>query len=143
MRITSEVLDKIEDKLWENLEELNKEEKQLIKQESSSFYTMSHFSDSYRYTVYLNMLRRLKKIVDNDETYIRHYGLEEFETEEDKPFSLIVDYTINDFAEIVVNTTLGTFHIPPQLFNKMIDEQKLEKMDFHMLVFEIKKRINK
>lgn len=26
---------------------------------------------------------------------------------------------------------------------KEIDEQKLEKMDFHMLVFEIKKRINK
>ena len=24
-----------------------------------------------------------------------------------------------------------------------IDEQKLEKMDFHMLVFEVKKRINK
>ena len=40
----------------------------------------------------------------------------------DKPFPLIIDYKINDCAEIVVNTTLGTFHIPPHLFNKMIDE---------------------
>lgn len=53
---------------------------------------------------------------------IRYYGLEEFETEEDKDFPLIVDYTINDDAEIVINTTLGIFHIPPHLFNKMIDE---------------------
>lgn len=53
---------------------------------------------------------------------IRYYGLEEFETEEDKDFPLIVDYTINDDAEIVINTTLGIFYIPPHLFNKMIDE---------------------
>lgn len=35
---------------------------------------------------------------------------------------IIVDYTINDDAEIVINTTLGIFYIPPHLFNKMIDE---------------------
>lgn len=35
---------------------------------------------------------------------------------------IIVDYTINDDAEIVINTTLGIFYIPPLLFNKMIDE---------------------
>ena len=40
----------------------------------------------------------------------------------DKPFPLIGDYKINDAAEIVVNTTLGVFHIPPHLFNKMIYE---------------------
>lgn len=126
MRTTSEVLDKIEDKLWKNLEELNKEEKQLIKYGNSSHYSMCHFSDSYRYISCINLLQVIKKIVDDDESYIRHYGLEEFETEEDKPFPLIVDYTINDDAEIVIDTTLGIFHIPPHLFKKMVKEAIME-----------------
>lgn len=40
----------------------------------------------------------------------------------DQPYPLIVDYMINDDAEIVVNTTLGIFHIPPHLFEEMIKE---------------------
>ena len=122
MEITGEVLQKIEDKLWENLEELNKAEKKLIKQENSSLYVRCHFSDSYRYIICINLLQGLKEVVNDDKNYIKHYGLEEFETEEDKPFPLIVDYTINDDAEIVINTTLGIFYIPPHLFNKIIYE---------------------
>ena len=82
MEITEEVLNKIEDKLWENLEELNKDEKQLIKQENSSFYSRCHFSDSYRYISCINLLKGLKEVVNDDKHYIKHYGLEEFETEE-------------------------------------------------------------
>lgn len=122
MEITCEVLQKIEDKLWENLEELNKDEKKLIEHRNSSFYTRCHFSDSYRYISCINLLQELKEVVYGNEAYIRYYDLEEFETEEDKDFPLIVDYIINDYAEIVINTTLGIFHIPPHLFNKMIDE---------------------
>lgn len=84
MRITGEVLQKIEDKLWENLEELNKDEKQLIEYGNSSHYSICHFSDSYRYIGYIDVVRWLKKIVDDDESYIKHYGLEEFETEEEE-----------------------------------------------------------
>lgn len=83
MEITGDVLDKIEDKLWRDLKELNKKEKQLIKHENASFYTVSHFDDSHRYIIYIIMLERLKKVVDDDESYIKHYGLEEFETEEE------------------------------------------------------------
>ena len=122
MRITSEVLDKIEDKLLRGLEELNKDEKQLIEDRNSSYYSMCHFSNSYRYISCINLLKGLKEVVNDDKNYIKHYGLEEFETEEDIEFPLIVDYTINDDAEIVINTTLGTFHISPYLFNKMIYE---------------------
>ena len=82
MEITGEVLQKIEDKLWENLEELNKDEKQLIKQENSSFYSRCHFSDSYRYVSCINLLKGLKEVVNDDKNYIKHYGLEKFETEE-------------------------------------------------------------
>lgn len=83
MELTVEVLDKIEDKLWRSLEELNKDEKQLIKHENSSNYSMRHFSDSYKYIGYIDVVRWLKKIVDGDESYIKPYGLEEFETEEE------------------------------------------------------------
>lgn len=38
----------------------------------------------------------------------------------DQPYPLIVDYMVNDDAEIVVNTTLGIFHIPPHLFEDMV-----------------------
>lgn len=81
MRITGEVL-QIEDKLWKNLEELNKDEKQLIEHENSSHYSMCHFSDSHRYISCINLLQRIKKVVDDNKEYIRYYGLEEFETEE-------------------------------------------------------------
>lgn len=84
MRITGEVLQKIEDKLWENLEELNKDEKKWIEHRNSSHYSMCHFSDSYRYISCINLLQGLKEVVDDDKNYIKHYGLEEFETEEDK-----------------------------------------------------------
>lgn len=120
MEITCEVLQKIEDKLWENLEELNKDEKKLIEHRNSSFYTRCHFSDSYKYISCINLLKGLKEVVNNDKNYIKYYGLEEFETEEDKDFPLIVDYTINDDAEIVINTTLGIFHIPPHLFEEIV-----------------------
>lgn len=126
MRITGEVLDKIEDKLWENLEELNKDEKKWIEHGNSSHYSMCHFSDSYRYISCINLLQELKEVVDGYKEYIRYYGLEEFETEEDKEFPLIVDYTINDDAEIVINTTLGIFHIPPHLFEEMVKEAIME-----------------
>lgn len=82
MEITCEVLQKIEDKLWENLEELNKDEKKLIEHRNSSFYTRCHFSDSYKYISCINLLQWLKEVVDDDKNYIKHYGLEEFETEE-------------------------------------------------------------
>ena len=82
MEITGEVLQKIEDQLWENLEKLNKDEKELIEHRNSSNYSICHFSDSYRYNICLNMLRRLKEVVNDDKNYIKHYGLEEFETEE-------------------------------------------------------------
>lgn len=81
METTCEVLQKIEDKLWENLEELNKDEKKLIEHRNSSFYTRCHFSDSYRYISCINLLQRIKKIVDDDKNYIRYYCLEEFETD--------------------------------------------------------------
>lgn len=83
MRITSEVLDKIEDKLWKNLEESNKDEKKWIEHGNSSHYSMCHFSDSYRYISCINLLQGIKKIVDGEKEYIRYYGLEEFETEEE------------------------------------------------------------
>ena len=84
MRITGEVLQKIEDKLWENLEELNKDEKQLIEDGNVSHYSMNHFSDSHRYISCINLLKGLKEVVNDDKHYIRYYGLEEFETKEDK-----------------------------------------------------------
>ena len=83
MEITEAVLNKIEDKLWRDLKELNKKEKQLIKDENASFYTVDHFDDSHRYIIYITMLQRLKKVVDDDDEYILYYGLEEFETEEE------------------------------------------------------------
>ena len=84
MRITGEVLQKIEDKLWENLEELNKDEKKWIEHGNSSHYSMCHFSDSYRYISCINLLKGLKEVVNDDKNYIKFYGLEEFETKEDK-----------------------------------------------------------
>lgn len=81
MEITSEVLQKIEDKLWKNLEELNKDEKKWIGHRNSSYYSMCHFSDSYRYISCINLLQRIKKILDGEKEYIRYYGLEEFETD--------------------------------------------------------------
>ena len=79
MRITGEVLQKIEDKIWKNLEELNKDEKKLIEHGNSSHYSMCHFSDSHRYISCINLLKGLKEVVNNDKNYIKHYGLEEFE----------------------------------------------------------------
>ena len=84
MEITSEVLQKIEDNIWRALKELNKKEKQLIKQENSSLYVRCHFSDSYRYINCINLLQGLKEVVNDDKNYIKHYGLEEFETEEEE-----------------------------------------------------------
>ena len=79
MEITEEVLNKIKDKLWKNLEELNKDEKKLIEHRNSSHYSMCHFSDSYRYISCINLLQGLKEVVNDDKNYIKHYGLEEFE----------------------------------------------------------------
>ena len=45
----------------------------------------------------------------------------------DQPYPLIVDYMVNDDAEIVVNTTLGIFHISPRMFEKMVKEAMDEK----------------
>lgn len=45
----------------------------------------------------------------------------------DQPYPLIVDYMVNDDAEIVVNTTLGIFHIPPAVFEEMVKEAMDEK----------------
>lgn len=81
MEVTCEVLQKLEDNLWENLEELNKAEKKLIEHRNSSFYTRCHFSDSYKYISWINLLQWLKEVVDDDKNYIKHYGLEEFETD--------------------------------------------------------------
>lgn len=81
--ITGEVLNKIEDKLWKNLEELNKDEKKWIEHGNSSHYSMSHFSDSYKYISRIHLLQELKEVVNDDKIYIRYYGLEEFETEEE------------------------------------------------------------
>lgn len=83
MELTVKVLDKIEDKLWRSLEELNKDEKQLIEDGNSSYYSMCHFSDSYRYISCINLLQELKEVVYGNEAYIRYYDLEEFETEEE------------------------------------------------------------
>lgn len=84
MEITIELLRKIEDKLWRGLEELNKDEKQLIEDGNSSCYSMCHFSDSYRYISCINLLQELKEVVYGNKTYIRYYDLEEFETEEEE-----------------------------------------------------------
>ena len=97
MRLTSEVLDKIEDKLWENLEELNKDEKKWIEQGNASHYSMNHFSDSYRYILCINLLQGLKEVVDDDKNYIKHYGLKDFETEEDD----VLTVPLQEYKEII------------------------------------------
>ena len=50
-----------------------------------------------------------------------------------------LQYTLYEFDQIPAE---GIDNAIEKTINE-IDEQKLEKMDFHMLVFEVKKRINK
>lgn len=82
MKITDEVLQIIEDKIWGDLESVNDYEKQLIKNKSTIKHNINHFSDSHRYIIYIDMLQNLKHLINDDETYIEYYGLEEFKTEE-------------------------------------------------------------
>ena len=88
MNITEEILQKIENRIWENLEELNKKQKQLIEDRNISSYSMSEFSGSHGYISCLNLLQEMKEIVNDNEGYMKHYGLEAFkiekETEENK-----------------------------------------------------------
>ena len=79
MKITGEILQKIENKLWEKLENLNKNEKQLIEDRSISYFSMSEFA-AYGCIYCINYLQELKEIINDNEGYIRHYGLEEFRT---------------------------------------------------------------
>lgn len=83
MEITEEVLQIIENKIWEDLESVNDYEKELIKNKSTIIRNINHFSDSYKYIIYINMLENLKKLINDDETYIEYYGLEEIETEKE------------------------------------------------------------
>ena len=50
-----------------------------------------------------------------------------------------LQYTLYEFDQIPAE---GIDNAIEKTINE-IDEQKLEKMDIHMLVFEVKKRINK
>lgn len=84
MKITSEVLQKIENKLWERLKTLNKNEKQLIEDRNISYYSMSEFADSHGYINCMNLLEEMKEIANDNKGYIQHYELTEFETEEEK-----------------------------------------------------------
>lgn len=83
MKLTVEILDKIEDKIWEDLESVNDYEKELIKNKSTIIRNIDHFSDSHRYIIYINMLENLKKLINDDKTYIEYYGLEKIETEKE------------------------------------------------------------
>lgn len=83
MKITGEILQKIENKLWEDLKNLNKKEKQLIEDRNISYYSMNEFADSHGHISCMNLLQELKEIVNDNEGYINHYGLEEFKTEEE------------------------------------------------------------
>ena len=51
----------------------------------------------------------------------------------DQPYPLIVDYMLNDDAEIVVNTTLGIFHISPHLFEDMVEKAIREGYLFYSI----------
>lgn len=88
MKITEEVLQIIENKIWGDLESVNDYEKQLIKNKSTIKHNINHFSDSHKYIIYIDMLQNLKKLINDDETYIEYYGLEKIrtkkETEESK-----------------------------------------------------------
>lgn len=83
MKITEEVLQIIENKIWGDLESVNDYEKQLIKNKSTIKHNINHFSDSHKYIIYIDMLQNLKKLINDDETYIEYYGLEEIETEKE------------------------------------------------------------
>lgn len=83
MKITEEVLQIIEDKMWEDLESVNDYEKQFIKNKSTIKYNINHFSDSYKYIIYIDMLQKLKHLINDDETYIEYYGLEKIRTEKE------------------------------------------------------------
>ena len=122
MELTVEILEIIEDKLWKNLEELNKDEKKWIEHGNSSHYSMCHFSDSYRYISCINLLKGLRKVVGDDKNYINYYGLKELETEEDKPYLVSLNYHIKDNGAIIIDTTHNTFHIPPYYFEAMVKE---------------------
>lgn len=150
MEITGEVLQKIEDQLWENLEKLNKDEKKLIKQENSSLYVRCHFSDSYRYITCINLLQGLKEVINDDKNYIKHYGLEEFETKEDKKpvengvtlnykevslfddgrVSLLFDDTLplvlsqDDLLELVADLKLGGAISFDDLFDELLEKHE-------------------
>lgn len=88
MKITEEVLQKIENRIWESLEELNKKQKHLIEDRNISSYSMSEFAGSHGYISCLNLLQEMKEIVNDNEGYMKHYDLEAFkiekETEENK-----------------------------------------------------------
>lgn len=83
MKITEEILQIIENKIWRDLESVNDYEKQLIKNKSTIKHNINHFSDSHRYIIYIDMLQNLKHLVNDDKTYIEYYGLEEIETEKE------------------------------------------------------------
>lgn len=76
------MLQKIENTLWEDLKNLHKNEKYLIDDRNTTYYTMTVFADAHGYINCINLLQELKEIINDNEGYIRHYGLEEFETEE-------------------------------------------------------------
>ena len=83
MKITDKVLQKIEDKTWEDLESVNGYERQLIKNKSTIKHNINHFSDSQKYIIYIDILQNLKHLINDDKTYIEYYGLEEIETEKE------------------------------------------------------------
>lgn len=83
MNITEEILQKIENRLWENLEELNKKQKQLIEDRNISPYSMSEISGSHEYISCINLLQEMKEIVNDNEGYMKHYGLEAFKIEKE------------------------------------------------------------
>lgn len=82
MEITGEILQRIENKLWEKMENLNKNGKRLIEDRIASYYSMSEFADAHGFINCINYLQELKEIINDNEGYIRHYGLEEFKTKD-------------------------------------------------------------
>lgn len=82
MKITGEMLQKIENRVWKSLENLNKNQKRLVEDKNISYYSMSEFADAHGYINCINFLQELKEIVNDNEGYIRHYGLEEFKTKD-------------------------------------------------------------
>ena len=143
MEITEEVLNKIKDKLWKNLEELNKDEKKWIEHRNSLHYSMCHFSDYYSC---INLLKELKEVLADDEITITYYGLKDLETEEDDVFVPLLKYDEvkplpDEEALIVLKSEDGRKHYI-SLTTFMIIFKELFKKDILNLTSVINSKTN-